>query len=99
LSNAFDLSSMAVLEKLGIDPSKYGTLAYAKKGEEYTASQKIGEAAHFLAADGILVPNARWKCSNAVLFTSRIPPSDISVRKSHGIVDLQDWAQRTVLAN
>lgn len=82
------------LTPLGIDTSNYGGLGYARKDEEYTTSQKVGEAAHFLDTDGLIVPNARWDCLNAVLFMGRLTPAQILVKRDHGIVDWQDWKSR-----
>jgi len=82
------------LAALGVDVTNYGGLAYARKGEEYTATQRIGEAAHFLEADALLIPNARWTCLNAVLFTNRILPTQISIKRDHGIVDWKAWKKR-----
>ncbi len=79
------------LAALGVDVTNYGGLAYARMDEEYTATQKIGEAAHFLEADALLTPNARWACLNAVLFTDRILPAQISIKRDHGIIDWTAW--------
>ena len=81
----------AALAPVGIDPAAYGQLGYSWRAEEYTVTQKIGEAAHFLGCDGLLVPNARWTCLNAVLFMGRVSPDQISVQRDHGPVDWAVW--------
>lgn len=39
----------------------------------YNRTQEIGAAVHFLGCDGLIVPSARWRCDNLVLFTDCIP--------------------------
>jgi len=51
------LVHMKQLENLGVDISRYETF-------DYSATQAIAAAAHFLDFDGMLVPNARFACSN-----------------------------------
>lgn len=91
LSSTVSLSDLEAVFAAGVDTVNYGGLSYSRKGEEYTTSQKIGEAAHFLDCDLLVVPNARWACLNAVLFMDRISPDQISVRKDHGAVDWKSW--------
>ncbi len=95
LLKALDLTNMNFLEPLGVDPATYGNLGYLHKEEEYRASQRIGEAAHFLDSDAIIVPNARWACNNVMLFTSKIPPDRIAVVRDHGPIDWTIWRKST----
>ena len=39
---------------------------------DYKSSQPIGEAAHMLDFEGLIIPSARWNCENLVLFLDRI---------------------------
>jgi len=39
---------------------------------DYDRSQSIGETAHMLDYEGLIVPSARWECMNLVLFLDRI---------------------------
>ena len=94
LSRAITLTDRTTLSVLGIDMAAYGTLSHARKDEEYTASQRIGEAAHFLDTDALVVPNARWDCNNTVLLTARIAPVNLLVKQDHGAVDWTDWKRR-----
>jgi hypothetical protein len=94
LSRVIEFPDLASLAGIGVDVNNYGGLGYSRKDEEYTASQKIGEAAHFLDADALIVPNARWVCMNAVLYTGRIPPAHITIRRDHGIVDWKAWKDK-----
>lgn len=58
------LPELQQLEPLGVDIARYANFDYA-------ATQAIAAAAHFLGFDGLLVPSARYPCTNLVLFTDR----------------------------
>lgn len=58
-------ADVAALQSLGVDPVKY-------PGFEYTATQAITAAAHFLGFDSLLVPSARAPCKNLVLFVEQV---------------------------
>ncbi len=47
--------------------------------------------AHFLEFDGLLVPNARWDCQNAVLFGDCVPVAQRAPVKDHGLIDWRAW--------
>jgi hypothetical protein len=59
-------ADLASLEKFGVIGAHYRSF-------EYSATQALGAAAHFLEFDGLIVPNARFDCLNLVLFTERLP--------------------------
>lgn len=67
--------------------ARYGRLSYQDKSEEYPRTQQIGEVAHFLEFDGLIVPSARYGCQNAVLFGDRVPPEAMAVVRDHGLID------------
>jgi hypothetical protein len=81
------LVDMQELAILGVDISRYETF-------EYTATQAIAAAAHFLEFDGILVPSARFPCSNLVLFTDRVTHAGHMQLVSSEDVDWTDWRKR-----
>jgi hypothetical protein len=81
------LVDMGELEKLGVDISRYETF-------EYGATQAIAAAAHFLEFDGMLVPSARFACSNLVLFTDRVLPAGQLQLVSSEDVDWADWRKK-----
>jgi hypothetical protein len=54
----------ASLAPLGVDVARY-------RNFDYAATQAIAAAANFLWFDGLIVPNARFACSNLVIFTER----------------------------
>ncbi len=91
LDRALRLVDMAALERLGLDTSKYGRLSYQERQAEYPRSQDIGEAAHFLGFDGLIVPSARWDCRNVILFCDEVPPESCYQRKDHDVIDWRAW--------
>jgi hypothetical protein len=56
----------ASLAPFGVDPARYRTF-------DYSATQAVAAAANFLGFDGLIVPNARFTCSNLVVFTEHAP--------------------------
>ena len=70
------------LSSLGIDMTQYGSF-------DYTATQAIAAAAHFLECDGLIVPSARHTSLNLVLFLDRITPGNrLELRETQEV----DWA-------
>ena len=72
------------LEKLGVEIARYETF-------DYSATQAIAAAAHFLEFDGLLVPSARFACSNLVLFTDRVSVAGSLQLVSSESVDWSAW--------
>jgi hypothetical protein len=66
------LADFPTLARLGVDVARYSERDYAR-------ARDIADAAHFLGFDGLLAPNARWPCLNAVMFTERLRPGQIKV--------------------
>ena len=95
LDGLVDLTDKNSLSELGVDIARYGKLTYANKNMEYQPTQQIGEAAHFLGFNGILVPNARWNCNNVVLFCDRITPDQLDELQDHGVIDWKKWEKNT----
>jgi hypothetical protein len=81
------LVDMRELEKLGVDISRYEKF-------EYSATQAIAAAAHFLGFDGLLVPSARFACNNLVVFTDRVfHPGQLLLVSSED-VDWGEWRKK-----
>ncbi|NQW01982.1 MAG: RES family NAD+ phosphorylase [Rhodospirillales bacterium] len=78
---------LAALSKVGLDISRYGQLSYQDKTAAYPRSQDIGEVAHFLDYDGLVVPSARCPCSNVVVFCDAVPPDAMKKIADHGRVN------------
>jgi hypothetical protein len=91
LSAALALPALSDLAAIGLDTSRYGQLSYAERAQEYPRTQEIGEAAHFLDCDGLIVPSARWPCTNLVLFCDRLRPDGIEVVADHDTIDWASW--------
>ena len=85
------LSTLANLSALGLDASAYGKLSYDERESEYSRTQDIAETAHFLEYKGMLVPNARWQCSNLIIFCELAPMGSYEVFKDAGVVDWGEW--------
>jgi len=83
--NAVRFKGLPELERLGVDVAKYESF-------EYTATQAIAAAAHFLEFDALVVPSARHTASDVVLFLDRIrtPPELVSSEE----VDWNAWRIR-----
>jgi hypothetical protein len=76
------------LSKFGVDISRY-------RERDYSRTQPIADAAYFLGFDSLVAPSARWECLNAVLFTDRIPPSNIEIDESEAEpIDWSAWRKR-----
>jgi RES domain-containing protein len=71
---ALVLSDLAALERLGVGADDF-------KGGEQTRTQRIGDAAHALGFDAMIVPSERTDCLNLVLFTDRLGPGDLVVEE------------------
>ena len=76
-----DLQSLA---SLGVDPARYHTF-------DYTATQAIAAAAHFLELEGIVAPNARFRCANLMVFVERAPGLELIESQP---VDWDTWRRR-----
>ena len=74
------------LEELGVDLVQYETINYRR-------AQEIGAAVAFLGCDGLIVPSARWRCENLVVFTENHPLSSRLEVLSSEEIDWQAWAQ------
>jgi len=96
LNKALRFESLADLEKLGVKISQFGKLQYADREAEYPTLQELAEVAHFLERDGIIVPNARWNCLNAILFGTYVPRSGREQIRAHGLVDWVSWRAKHV---
>jgi hypothetical protein len=81
------LVDMRELANLGVDSSRYETF-------EYGATQAIAAAAYFLEFDGMLVPSARFACSNLVLFTDRDSYTGHLQLVNSEDVDWPDWQKK-----
>lgn len=93
VSRLLRLPTLDHLAALGLDAGTFGRLSYDDRQGEYPRTQDIAETAHFLEYDGMLVPNARWDCTNLVVFCDRVPPGSLEIAADHGAVDWASWAR------
>jgi hypothetical protein len=76
------IADIPSLSPLGVDITKY-------EGFDYTATQAIAAAAHFLEFDGMLVPSARAPRQNLVIFMDRLTAgARLEIQSSEAV----DWA-------
>jgi RES domain-containing protein len=88
VQQSLHLTDLPSLAKLGVDVDRY-------REREYAQTQRIADAAYFLGFDGLLVPSARWACTNAFLFTERIAPACLALEETEAnSIDWQDWRRR-----
>lgn len=90
LRRALRFLDIAALAAVGLKPEQFGRLSYAEREGEYPRSQDIGEAAHFLDFDGLIVPSARSGALNAVLFCDKLPALGQSPAADCGVIDWTD---------
>jgi hypothetical protein len=82
------LADLLTLSRMGVDTARYSE-------RDYGRTQDIADAAYFLGFDGLVAPSARWPCLNLVLFTDRIPPSQVEVvEKPEEPVRWEEWRKR-----
>ena len=62
-----NLSELPRLASLGVDVAQYRSF-------DYSATQALAAAAHFLEFEGLLAPSARYEGVNLMLFLDRIAP-------------------------
>ena len=78
-----DLSDIDLLERLGVDPTRYREIVYRD-------TQRIGEAVGFLGFEAMRVPNARHPSDNLVIFPANCGLDAIE-RLEADAVDWADW--------
>lgn len=89
LERALQFLDLAALGEVGLKTETFGRLSYQQKNDEYPRTQEIGEVAHFLDFDGLIVPSARSDADNLVVFCDKVETLHESVSNDHGVVD---WA-------
>ncbi len=80
-SRTLRFADVEALAALGVDAARYANF-------DYSVTQAIASAAHFLEFDGLVAPSARHASQNLVLFMDRIAPQDIRVTSSEDV----DWS-------
>jgi len=80
LERTLKFADVASLTPLGVDAARYESF-------DYSATQAIAAATRFLELDGLIVPNARHRSSNLVIFMDRPGGGSLDVRSSRTV----DW--------
>lgn len=83
-------ADMPTLARLGVETSTY-------RARDYKRTQEVADAAYFLDFDALLVPSARWTCTNLVVFTDKVDPSELHLEATEP--EPVDWALWTTKAN
>jgi RES domain-containing protein len=74
------IADVAGLAPLGVDISRYDSF-------DYTVTQAVAAAAHFLEYDGLMVPSARHASANLVVFMDRGGAGSLTIESSADV----DW--------
>jgi RES domain-containing protein len=85
-SKTLHFVDVASLAAFGVDISRYESFDYA-------ATQALSAAAHFMEFDGLLVPSARHKSQNLVIFMDREGAASLE-RLGTEVVDWSAWRAR-----
>ena len=89
----YAFQSVDELVPFGVEASQFGGLDYSRLKAEYSVTQQIGEAAHFLGCDALIVPSARWPDQNLVVIPARPRTSELKHIEDHGPQDLKAWGR------
>jgi len=60
---------------------------------DYERTQKLGSAVSFLECDGLIVPSARWRCENLVIFTENHAHDERLELLQTEEIDWRAWAK------
>jgi RES domain-containing protein len=90
------VATLDQLAALGLKVSMFGRLSYVDREQEYPRTQEIAEAAYFHGRDGLIVPSARSDHPNLVVFCERAGPAAVEVVTDHGLIDWDDWRQKSL---
>jgi len=87
LDDVMSLPTLPQLASLGVDIARY-------QAREYARTQDIADAALFLGFKGLIVPSARWECTNLAAFTEHTDPGQLAVIGTPKLVDWTAWRER-----
>jgi RES domain-containing protein len=89
LGRSLQLLDLEALSQIGLNTETFGRLSYEQRNDEYPRTQEIGEVAHFLDFDGLIVPSARSDAKNVVVFCDKVDGLRESTVSDRGMID---WA-------
>ena len=88
LGRALQFLDLDALSHVGLNVATFGRLSYEQKNDEYPRTQEIGEVAHFLDFDGLIIPSARSDAKNVVVFCDKVEGLRESSVSDQGMIDL-----------
>jgi RES domain-containing protein len=86
VERALRFENLKQLERLGVDIIRFESF-------EYSVTQAISAAAHFLQFDALIVPSARYNVANVVLYLDRVQTPPEMIRSEE--VSWAAWRART----
>jgi len=87
LTRTLRLVDISQLSPLGVDIARYESF-------DYSATQAIASAAHFLEFDGLVIPSARYECTNIVVFMEQAAENGRMEVRSSAAVDWSSWQRK-----
>ncbi len=94
IKDCVQIKSLEELDALGLAVASFGRMSYVDREKEYPRSQDIAEAANFHERQGLIVPSARSKHPNVVVFCERAGTTAVDIVKDHGLVDWSRWRKK-----
>ena len=84
------------LENIGVDREGFSRGDYARTSRgDYARTREIGSAARFLDFDGLIVPSARWPCTNLVLLMDRLADLESLAVVRESAINWPAWREKT----
>ena len=87
LGRALQFLDLEALSRVWLNTETFGRLSYQEKNDVYPRTQEIGEVAHFLDFDGLIVPSARAEAKNVVVFCDKVDGLRESTVSDRGMID------------
>ncbi len=94
LTQCVRIAFLDVLASLGLNTSVFGQLSYVEREQEYPRTQEIAEAAYFHGRDGLIVPSARSKHPNLIVFCDPAGPGAMEVVSDLGLISWDEWQRQ-----
>jgi len=86
-ARTLEFADVGALATLGVSEEAF------RKGDT-SRTREVGAAARFLDMDGLIVPSARWPCSNLVLFVDRLPDRSVLRVEETRDVNWPAWREK-----
>lgn len=86
---ALVFDDIAALAQVGVDEDMF------RRGDD-ARTREIGAAARFLDMDGLIVPSARWDCTNLILFPDRLTGPERPALVKSSYVNWPAWREQAL---